>query len=143
MPIFLMLAAAASFTTSDQDTISQIDTQYQLAVRRGDADAMAKILHPQFELVLGTGQRISRGMLLDVTRRKEINYIVQDEEPGTQHVMVSGDTAIVTAKLILKGTVTKTGKPIDRVLWFSDTYVHTREGWRYLFGQASLPLNQQ
>jgi len=55
-------------------------------------------------------------------------------------VMVEGDTAIVTAKLRLKGT--RSGEPFDRLLWFSDTYVRTAKGWRYLFGQASMPLQQ-
>ncbi len=54
--------------------------------------------------------------------------------------MVDGDTAVVTAKLRLKGN--RAGKPFDRLLWFSDTYVRTPAGWRYLFGQASLPLPQ-
>jgi hypothetical protein len=51
---------------------------------------------------------------------------------------VWGDTAVVTAKLWLKGT--NDGVPFDRKLWFSDTYVRTAEGWRYVFGQASLSL---
>ena len=25
-------------------------------------------------------------------------------------------------------------------LWFSDTYVRTPDGWKYAFGQVSLPL---
>jgi hypothetical protein len=32
------------------------------------------------------------------------------------------------------------GKPFDKTLWFSDTYVRTPTGWRYVFGQASLAL---
>ena len=51
---------------------------------------------------------------------------------------VHGDTAVVTALLRLKGT--SDGKPFDRRVWFSDTYVRTAAGWKYVFGQASLPL---
>jgi hypothetical protein len=49
-----------------------------------------------------------------------------------------GDTAVVTAKLLLKGT--REGTAFDRKLWFSDTYVRTPRGWRYVFGQASIAL---
>ena len=35
---------------------------------------------------------------------------------------------------------TQDGKPFDYTLWFSDTYVRSPTGWRYVFGQASLPL---
>jgi hypothetical protein len=49
-----------------------------------------------------------------------------------------GDTAVVTARLWIKGR--RAGKPFERKLWFSDTYVRTESGWRYAFAQASLPL---
>jgi hypothetical protein len=65
-------------------------------------------------------------------------YEHQEEDPGTQTVRVSGDTAVVTARLWVKG-VTRNA-PFDRRLWFSDVYVRTPQGWRYFFGQASLPL---
>ena len=67
-----------------------------------------------------------------------VAYELQDEEPGSQTVLVSGNTAVVTAKLTIKASVK--GKPLDETLWFSDTYVRTPDGWRYFFGQASLPL---
>ena len=35
---------------------------------------------------------------------------------------------------------TRDGKPFDYQLWFSDTYIRTPEGWKYLFAQASIPL---
>jgi len=44
----------------------------------------------------------------------------------------------VTALLWIKSE--QAGKPADYKLWFSDTYVRTPVGWRYVFGQASLPL---
>ena len=49
-----------------------------------------------------------------------------------------GDTAVVTAKLWVKGV--RAGAAFDRKLWFSDTYVRTPQGWKYVFGQASLAL---
>jgi len=44
----------------------------------------------------------------------------------------------VTAKLWEKGI--ENGEPFDYTVWFSDTYVRTPVGWRYVFGQSSLPL---
>lgn len=32
------------------------------------------------------------------------------------------------------------GKPLECTHWFSDTYVRTATGWRYVFGQSSMPL---
>jgi Domain of unknown function (DUF4440) len=56
----------------------------------------------------------------------------------TDKVRVWGDTAVVTALLWINAV--QAGKPVDYKLWFSDTYVRTPTGWRYVFGQASLPL---
>ena len=138
---YLLAAAAIANSASDHDIVAQLDRTYQAAVKRNDADAMARILHPQFELVLGTGRRISRAELLGAARDGSIQYELQDEVDGSQKVLIEGNTAIVTAKLLLKGTAH--GEPINRTLWFSDTYVRTPSGWRYLFGQASLPLPQE
>ena len=138
--LLIMAAAVAAATTqpTDHDIVAEMDRDYQGAVKRNDAATMDRILHPQFELVLGDGRRASRAHLLDLARNRTITYELQDEEEGSQTVIVAGDTAIVTAKLLLKGIAR--GEKIDRTLWFSDTYVRTPSGWRYLFGQASLPL---
>lgn len=133
--------AALAAPSADQETVARLDRTYQVAVKRNDAATMRRILHPKFQLVLGDGRRVGREALLAEARRATIAYEVQDEEPNSQTVRVCGDTAIVTAKLLIKGV--RGGERFERSLWFSDTYVRTRTGWRYLFGQASLPLPQQ
>jgi ketosteroid isomerase-like protein len=139
IPLILIAGMAALATPlADRDTVAQLDLAYQQAVKRNDAETMGKIMHPDFLLVLGDGRRFTREDLLNDARRGTFTYELQDEEAGSQTVLVSGDTAVVTAKLRLKGLAD--GKPFERVLWFSDTYVRTDGGWRYLFGQASLPL---
>ena len=99
---------------------------------------MAQILHPRMTLVLGDGRIENRDDLLREAEARENIYEVQDEDPHTQRVRILGDTAVVTARLRIKGT--REGVAFDRTLWFSDTYVRTPQGWRYFFGQASLPL---
>lgn len=142
-----LLAAAAFFTApgvarsspeEDRQTVAALDTQYQEAVERNDAETMARILDDHFVLVLGTGKTYSRADLLDSARNGKITYEHQDEDAGTQVVRVWGDTAVVTARLWLKGV--NDGVAFERRLWFSDTYVRTPGGWRYAFGQASLAL---
>lgn len=58
--------------------------------------------------------------------------------PGTRTVRLFGqETATVTALLWLKGTFTKDQSKFEYKLWFTDTYVKTRDGWKYALGQAS------
>jgi len=123
----------------DRAAIAAIDTKYQDAVKRNDAETMAQILHEDFVLVLGTGKTYTRNDLLQSARTHHIDYERQDEDPGTQTVRLWGDhTAVVTARLWLK--YTSEGKSFERRLWFSDTYIRTPKGWRYVFGQASIAL---
>jgi hypothetical protein len=76
--------------------------------------------------------------MLNEARTQETIYEIQDEDVGTQTVRVWGDTAIVTARLWIKGV--SNGKAFEKRVWFSDTYVRTTGGWRYFFGQSSLSL---
>jgi uncharacterized protein (TIGR02246 family) len=138
------LASAASAAIAgpeeDRKAIARLDTEYQAAVERNDADAMAVILHEDMIVVLGDGSVVTRNDLLEAARRKSILYEKQVEDPGTQVVRLYGpDTAVVTARLWAKGK-RQNGALLDIRLWFTDTYVRTSQGWRYAFGQASLPL---
>ena len=122
----------------DKKIVAELDTQYQLAVKTNDAATMDRILADDFVLVTGQGKTFTKADLLAQARSGKIVYEHQEEEDTSQTVRVWGDTAVVTALLWLKGT--DGGKPFDYKLWFSDTYVRTPTGWRYAFGQASLPL---
>src|SRR5262245_17486482 len=135
------LATTNKLSASPEDdakAVAALDTKYQAAVKANDAATMDQILADDFVLVIGRGTVFSKADLLDSARKKEVTYERQDEEPGTQKVRVWGNTAVVTALLWIK--LVQGGKPADYKLWFSDTYVRTPTGWRYFFGQASLPL---
>ena len=131
-------AIAQASPADDRAKVAALDTKYQAAFKRNDAETMGRILAEDFVLVLGNGKTYTRDDLLESARSGKIVYEQQDEDAGTQIVRVWGDTAVVTARLWIKGV--NEGAPFDRRLWFSDTYVRTPGGWRYAFGQASLPL---
>jgi ketosteroid isomerase-like protein len=141
MMIALSLGTATRLNASSEEevkTVAALDTKYQAAVKSNDAATMDQILADDFVLVTGRGKVSSKADLIESARKKEVTYERQEEEPGTQKVRVWGDTAVVTALLWIKAQ--QGGKPVDYKLWFSDTYVRTPTGWRYVFGQASLPL---
>src|SRR5919201_1241590 len=137
-PWFDLLFRRRSARASDDDakTVAALDTEYQKAVRNNDSATMARILSDDFVLVVGSGQSFTKSDLLEDAKGGRTAY--EHQEDTEQTVRVWGDTAVVTAKLWEKGT--RDGKPFDKTLWFSDTYVRTPAGWRYVFGQASLPL---
>jgi len=127
---------ATAGLTEDQKTLAALDTQYQRAVKDNDARTMDGILADDFTLVTGNGRHFTKVDLLREARSATTHY--EHQEDTEQTVRVWGDTGVITAKLWVKGT--EDGKSVEYVLWFSDTYVRTPTGWRYVFGQASLPL---
>jgi ketosteroid isomerase-like protein len=125
---------------ADMKAVAELDTQYQAAVERNDAETMARIHHEDMTLVISSGAVITGKFLEQRAREKFVTYERQVEVDNSQVVRVSGDTAVVTAKLWIKGMRGKDA--IDYKLWFSDTYVRTSTGWRYFFGQAGAPLKE-
>ncbi len=122
----------------DAAIVAALDTQYQAAVKANDYGTMGKILADDFVLVVGTGKVSNKADLIDEAKKGTAKYEHQEEIDNSQKVRVWGDTAVVTAKLWIKGTFD--GQASEAKLWFSDTYVRTRSGWKYVFGQASRPL---
>jgi ketosteroid isomerase-like protein len=120
----------------DEEAVVVLDQQFQAAVKANDFVTMDKILANDFMLVTGSGKVFNKSDLIQEARDRSSMY--QHQEDTERTVRVWGDTAVVTAKLWIKAM--RDGKPIEYKLWFSDTYVRTRDGWRYVFGQASLPL---
>lgn len=134
--ILIGLQASKAADEDPRTTVAALDTQYQAAVEKNDADTMDRILADGFVLVTGSGKTYSKADLIQAARSRQVNY--ERQADSEQTVRVWGDTAVVTARLFEKGT--DNGKPFEHTLWFSDTYVRTPSGWRYVFGQASLPL---
>ena len=129
-------ALAAPADPSAVKAVAALDTQYQAAVKAHDVRTMDRILADDFVLVTGRGRAQTKADLLAEAR--DTTEVFEHQEDTNQTVRVWGDTAVVTALLWEKGT--NKGAPFDYHLWFSDTYVRTPGGWRYVFGQASLPL---
>jgi ketosteroid isomerase-like protein len=125
-------------TVDDEKAVAALDTQYQAAVEKNDAETMDRILADDFVLVIGTGKTFTKADLLKQARDKTATY--EHQSDSNQKIRVWGDTAVVTALLWAKGI--RAGKGFDQKLWFSDVYLRTSGGWRYVFGQASIALPQ-
>jgi len=136
--LVLQTAAAAKPDSVSEDikVVTALDSEYQLAVLRNDVATMDRILADDFVLVLGNGTVYKKADLINAARDKTIIYERQEDSNRTVHAF--GDTAIVTALLWEKFVAE--GKTIEKRLWFSDVYVRTPKGWKYVFGQASMAL---
>jgi ketosteroid isomerase-like protein len=120
-------------SADDIKVVAALDCKYQAAVKKNDVATMATILADDFALVTGTGKVYTKADLLAEARSGRVRYERQDDTQQT--VRIWGDTAVITA--LLTETGSDDGRPFDYDVWFSDTYVRTPSGWRYVFGQAS------
>ena len=132
----LVCGQTAWSQTDDKRIVADLDTGYQEAVKTHNVAVMDSILADDFVLVTGKGKVFSKGDLLAEARDEGVVY--EHQEDTNQTVRIWGNTAVVTALLWAKGT--DDGEPFDYKLWFSDAYVKTATGWRYVFGQASIRL---
>jgi ketosteroid isomerase-like protein len=128
--------SSAAGGADDSSAVADLDVQYQAAVKANDADTMNRLLPDDFVLVTGRGKSYSRTDLLNDARARTVTWEHQEDSSRVVHVW--GNTAVVTALLWEKGM--QAGRALDYHVWFSDTYVKTASGWRYVFGQSSLPL---
>ena len=120
---------------ADEGAVAALDKEYQTAVLNSDVATMDRILADDFVLVTGKGRIYTKADLLEEASAGTVTY--ERQEDSNQTVRIWGNTAVVTALLWAKGM--DHGKPFEYRLWFSDTYVRTPSGWRYVFGQSSLP----
>jgi hypothetical protein len=125
-----------SAASDDEKIVAGLDTEYQAAVKENDAATMDRLLADDFILVTGSGKIYTKADLLNDARGGHTVY--EHQEDTDQTVRVWSDTAVITAKLWEKGIDNE--KPFDYTVWFSDTYVRTRSGWKYIFAQSSMPL---
>ena len=130
------LASGENGSDEDRRAVSAMDTQFQAAVKNNDVESMERILADDYILVTSSGNTQTKTDLLKEARERKTTY--ERQEDSNQTVRLWADTAVVTAKLWAKGTDGE--KPFGVKLWFSDRYVKTPAGWKYVFGQASCHL---
>jgi ketosteroid isomerase-like protein len=126
--------------TIDAQTVAGLDTVYQAAVKANDVAIIDEILADDFVLVTDRGVSLTKADLIKEARGKRTIYQHQEVEGGTQKVRVWRDTAVVTELLRIEGM--RDQNPFDYKVWFNETYVRTPTGWRYVFGQASIPFSE-
>lgn len=123
------LAAGAPVCRND---VAALDTEFQAAVKRNDVASVDRLLPSDYILVSATGDVQTKADLVNEARKKR--YVYTHQEDSRQTVRIWGNTAVLTALLWAEGTTE--GKHFDVKVWFSDTYVCTPQGWRYVFAQV-------
>jgi len=86
----LFATDASASPDDDRRAVATLDTAYQAAVERNDADAMAAILHDEMVVILGDGRVETRDDLLRLARERVISYERQIDVSGTHSFFMIG-----------------------------------------------------
>jgi ketosteroid isomerase-like protein len=133
LAVMTLVGRQVSAADDDRKAVAALDTEYQAAVKKNDAATMDRILADDFVLVTASGKTYTKADFLNDARGGRTVY--EHQEDTMQTVRVWGDAAAVTARLWEKGS--DDGHAFAHTLWFSDIYVRTPAGWRYVFGQSA------
>ena len=133
LAVMTLLGRQVSAADDDRKAVAALDTEYQAAVKKNDAATMDRILADDFVLVTASGKTYTKADFLNDARGGRTVY--EHQEDTMQTVRVWGDAAALTARLWEKGSDDE--HAFDHTLWFSDIYVRTPAGWRYVFGQSA------
>jgi ketosteroid isomerase-like protein len=133
LAVMTLVGRQVSAADDDRKAVAALDTEYQAAVKKNDAATMDRILADDFVLVTASGKTYTKADFLNDARGGRTVY--EHQEDTMQTVRVWGDAAAVTARLWEKGS--DDGHAFDHTLWFSDIYVRTPAGWRYVFAQSA------
>ena len=135
MLIALLTASQAVFADVAPrcaNNVAALDTEFQAATAKKDVAAIDRLLPDDYILMSSKGEPETKAGLLAEARDLGTVYTRQDDSQQTVHIW--GNTAVLTALLTAIGT--QNGKPFEYHVWFSDVYVCTAQGWRYVFAQV-------
>ncbi len=131
-----MCAATIFAETLAQETsaILQAERDGCAAYLHGDAEKIAKFLAEDYTLTNSKGEISARADDIADAKSGKVHYDVFENHD--MKVRLYGDsTAVVTGRTKLKGVYD--GKPVDKIVQFTDTLVKQNGHWRLAAGHVS------
>jgi ketosteroid isomerase-like protein len=140
--VFTLLLVAASLTfaqssskaTGDETKIIALENLWNQMQIKHDADAMEKMLDPDFVLTDYDGTVMSKGQFL--ASIKDMSSALTVEVSQDMRLFSHGDTVIVIGATHEIGTFK--GKPYQHRGRFTDTWIRGDGGWICIASQLSL-----
>jgi len=129
-------AATISAQTAPDDTAAVLQAERDgcAAYLNGDAEKIANFLTEDYTLTNSKGEISARADDIADAKSGRVHY--DEFENYDMKVRLYGDsTAVVTGRTKLKGVYD--GKPVDKIVQFTDTLVKQNGHWRLAAGHVS------
>lgn len=121
--VFAMLGWAWSQGVEEQ--IKKMETERAAAVVKGDADTLAKMTSDDYMLINVNGQMSDKAQTMEAIKSGQIK--LSQDDLSDLKVRVYGNTAVVTGKADVKGTIA--GKDASGQILFTRVYVKKGGKW--------------
>ena len=133
----LVAVSACRFSlaqTPAQHDVLQFERDACKAFLDANVAALERVLTPEFTLTLSNGEVSTRADEINELRSGKVHYDVFENYDMIAR-LYGDNTAVVLGKTRVKGTAE--GKPLDRVVQFTDTLIKRDGRWQLAAGHVS------
>lgn len=127
----LFVSCAALAETADEARLRQLNADLQTATWKGDAAWMREHLSSDFVLINTRGNIVN----LEDWIKSIKDSRLEPFEPAEVTIRVFGNSAIVSARIVMKYAAEKERVAID--LRYTDVWIKGADGWKYVAAHAS------
>ena len=135
---FSAVTCLSSASAEDvQDQLKKLETDRAAAVVKGDVEALEKATADDYTLINVNGQMSDKSQM--ISNFKSGQTKLTSDEVSDMKVRVYGDTAVITGKADVKGTVG--GKDVTGQVLFTRVYVKKDRRWQSVAFQQTRVSN--
>jgi len=125
--------ASAQAVKSDQQTLMDLENQWDMAFRNGNVKFIDSILDPDFIATYDDGTRANKAKELELAA--SFNQQIDDSDLDDFTIKINGNTAVVWFTLRLLGPIQ--GKPVELTYHYLDVWVLRDGNWRCIASQST------
>jgi ketosteroid isomerase-like protein len=129
----ILAITLAAQTGSVEQTLLQLERDWEQATAKNDAAALERILAPEFASTDSDGRLVTRAELFERRKSGRVKFTAFTQDD--YKVQVIGDTAIVTGRSTSK--LTRDGKDLNERERFTDTFVRRNGRWQAVATHSS------
>jgi ketosteroid isomerase-like protein len=131
--VLTMRTPVAAQTANIEQTLLQLERDWEQANTKNDTAALERLLAPEFVSTDSDGRLVTRAEMFARRKSGAVKFTEFTQDDYKVHVL--GDTAIVTGRSTLKGT--RDGKTLSGRERWTDVFVRRNGGWQAVASHSS------
>ena len=133
----LAVLLSLAWAESVEEQLKKLETDRAAAVVKGDVATLEKQTSDDYTLINMNGQMSDKSQMVDAFKSGQTK--LTSDEVSDMKVRVYGNTAVITGKADVKGTLG--GKDVDGQIMFTRVYVKKSGNWQSVAFQQTRVAN--